>query len=100
MIGILDKHGYRRTKRQAVLHSGQDTDTVGFLPRRGQTALSGPPPVKLGLDFVDIERQARRTPVHNGAYRGPVRFPEGRYPEDCAEYVAHVSAPYAYLHEE
>jgi len=67
---------------------GKPLHLVGFAARGGQGGLAGPAARKLRLHGAQIQRQPRRTAVHDAAQRRAVRLAKRRQPKNVAKGVS------------
>jgi hypothetical protein len=75
-ILVADQQRDRRAGGHALVHAGQDLDTVGFAPLRHMARRAGPAPVEIVLQVLGRQRQPGRAAVDHAADRRSVRLAE------------------------
>ena len=92
LVPVAHHHGDRCAKGHPIEQAAEDLDAVVFLAGRGDAALAGTPPVELGLDRLQIERQTGRAAVDDHPHATTVGFAEGADAEKLPEAAAHHDA--------
>ena len=91
LVGVSHDETNRASSRLSLERAAQNFHSVGFVPACCHAALSGPAPVELALDEVDVDVDAGRQTVYHSSHGFSMALPESRKCEYVAESVTHVS---------